>query len=154
MNSRRKKSYIHGLIVALLFLVSCGASQNHSGKESNPSSHVESSEETKTKFSHGEEIYSAHCAACHQPDGNGLEGTFPPLADSDYLMADKTRAIKQIINGSSGEMIVNGNTYNGIMPSPQLTDEEVQSVTYFILNAWGNNGGDVSLDEVKKARTQ
>lgn len=145
---------ISGSMFTLLFLASCNISTSQSGKESEPSSHVETSEETKNKFARGEEIYSAQCAACHQPDGKGIEGTFPPLANSDYLMADKTRAIKQIIHGSSGEMIVNGKTYNGIMPAPQLTDEEVQFVTYYILNAWGNEGGDVSADDVKKAKTE
>lgn len=154
MKIRIRISRKHCSIIALLLLVSCNSSSNHSGKGSEPSSHVESSEETKNKFARGEEIYSAQCAACHQPDGKGLAGTFPPLADSDYLMTDKTRAIKQIINGSSGEMMVNGKIYNGIMPAPQLTDEEVQLVTYFIMNAWGNEGGEVSADDVKKAKAQ
>ncbi|MBK6525973.1 MAG: hypothetical protein IPG07_10755 [Crocinitomicaceae bacterium] len=80
------------------------------------------------------------------------KGAFPPLAKSDYLLADKNRAIKQIINGSSGEMVVNGETYNSIMPPQPVNDEEIRDVMNYILNSWGNNGGEVTLEEVKAQR--
>lgn len=108
--------------------------------------------ETESKYASGEKVYNANCVACHQSQGEGVEGVFPPLANSDYLMADKKRAIKQIINGSSGEMIVNGITYNTVMPPQPLNDEEIKDVMNFILNSWGNNGGEVTLEEVKAER--
>jgi len=108
--------------------------------------------ETESKYAAGEEVYNANCVACHQSKGEGVEGVFPPLANSDYLLADKKRAIKQIINGSSGEMIVNGITYNTVMPPQPLNDEQVKNVMNFILNSWGNSGGEVTLEEVKAER--
>ena len=72
--------------------------------------------------------------------GEGIESAFPPLAKSDYMMADKNRSIKQILAGASGEMKVNGMTYNGEMPAIDLTDEQVSDVLNYVRNSWGNKG--------------
>jgi mono/diheme cytochrome c family protein len=37
----------------------------------------------------GKGIYEANCGACHQANGKGLPGAFPPLADSDYLQGNR-----------------------------------------------------------------
>lgn len=113
---------------------------------------TESTDEANTKYSEGLAIYQRTCVACHQASGEGVEGAFPPLAKSDYLLADKNRAIQQIIKGSTGEMTVNGTVYNSIMPAQELNDEEIKNVMNYILNAWGNSGGEVTLEEVKAQR--
>lgn len=105
-------------------------------------------------YSAGEEVYKTVCMACHQADGKGLTGAFPPLAGSDYLMADKGRAIKQVINGSDGEIIVNGETFNGVMP-PQgeaLNDQQIADVLNYVYHSWGNEGETVTPEEVTAAR--
>lgn len=127
----------------LSLAISCNSSQTSS---------EETNSESSSKYAAGEKVYNANCVACHQSKGEGVEGVFPPLANSDYLLADKKRAIKQIINGSSGEMIVNGITYNTVMPPQPLNDEQVKNVMNFILNSWGNNGGEVTLEDVKAER--
>ena len=137
------KKYIITCVVILL-LTACGNEQS--------SNEFHTEEVVASKYADGASVYKKTCIACHQAQGNGVVGAFPPLAKSDYLMADKNRAIKQIINGSGGEMIVNGETYNSIMPAQELTDEEVRDVMNYILNAWGNNGGEVTLDDVQKAK--
>lgn len=101
----------------------------------------------------GEAIYTSKCIACHQADGNGLPGAFPPLASSDYLLSgDNARIILQAINGSSGEIVVNGVSYNGVMPPQGLTNKEARDVVNYILNSWGNAGGTVTLDDVEAAQ--
>ena len=75
----------------------------------------------KASIERGKEVYNAQCITCHMEKGEGIEGVFPPVAKSDYLMADKNRSIKQILEGASGEMTVNGKTYNGEMPAIDLT---------------------------------
>lgn len=102
-------------------------------------------------YAAGEKIYTSLCISCHQKNGEGVVGAFPPLANSDYLLADINRSIDIVKNGMQGEIVVNGQTYNGIMANQGLTDEEVRDVTNYILNAWGNKGGEVSLDDVKTA---
>ena len=100
----------------------------------------------------GESVYLQNCAACHQPDGLGLKGAFPPLAKSDYLMADKKRAIQVVINGLEGKTVVNGVDYNGVMPALGLDDEDVANVLSYVFNTWGNKGAEVTRAEVKSAR--
>ena len=84
--------------------------------------------------------------------GEGIEGAFPPLAKSDYLMADKKRSITQVLNGVTGEIKVNGKTYNGDMPAFDLSDEEVSDVLNYVRNSWGNKGEAVLPAEVKALR--
>ncbi len=102
-----------------------------------------------TKYPNGAKIYQEKCFACHQATGLGMPGVFPPLKGSDYLMADKKRAVQQVLNGSSHEITVNGAKYAIPMP-PQLDNhQDAVDVINYVLNAWGNKGGTISLDEVK-----
>lgn len=110
----------------------------------------EMSKEEKIKF--GEKLYAQTCFACHQPTGKGMAGAFPPLAESDYLNADVERAIDIVIHGLRGEITVNGEAYNSIMPAQQLNDEEAAAVLTYIYNSWGNNGTEVSSSDVKAKR--
>jgi nitrite reductase (NO-forming) len=101
----------------------------------------------------GAVLYNGTCSVCHQQDGAGLEGVFPPLANSDYLMADTERAIAVVLNGLTGEVVVNGNTFNSVMPPmSQLNDDEIANILTFALNSWGNDGDTVSAEEVTAVR--
>ena len=106
----------------------------------------------KASIERGKEVYNAQCITCHMEKGEGVEGVFPPVAKSDYLMADKDRSIKQILAGVNGEMKVNGKVYNGEMPAIDLTDEQVSDVLNYVRNSWGNKGGPVTPGEVKVNR--
>jgi mono/diheme cytochrome c family protein len=99
----------------------------------------------------GKRLFTA-CAACHQPTGKGLPNVFPPLAGSDFLNADKGRAIKIIINGKQGEVVVNGVKYSNSMPPFPLSDDDVANVLTYIYNSFGNSGLEVTPDEVKAQR--
>lgn len=100
----------------------------------------------------GKQIYNKSCFACHQADGQGLDGAFPPLAQSDFLNADVNRAINVVLNGLSGEITVNGKTYNNVMPRQILTDEEIANVMTYIYNSWNNKGGEITPAMVAKVR--
>jgi nitrite reductase (NO-forming) len=106
----------------------------------------------KASIARGKEIYTSQCITCHLEQGEGIEATFPPLAKSDYLMADKKRSIEQILHGASGEIKVNGVTYTGEMPAVDLTDEEVSDVLNYVRNSWGNKGEAITPAEVKAVR--
>ena len=84
--------------------------------------------------------------------GEGIEGVYPPLAKSDYLMKDKKRSIQQVLYGVNGEIKVNGKTYNAEMTGLDLTDEEVGNVLNYVRNSFGNKGDAVLPDQVKAAR--
>lgn len=106
----------------------------------------------KASMERGKEIYTANCVTCHMQNGEGIDGVYPPLAKSDYLMEDKTRAIKQVFEGAIGSMTVNGIKYNGFMTGFPLNDEEVSDVLNYIRNSWDNKGEIVLPEEVKAAR--
>lgn len=100
----------------------------------------------------GKMVYAQNCAACHQADGSGLKGAFPPLAKSDFLMADKNRAIGVVMNGLEGKVSVNGTEYNGVMPALGLDDEDIANVLSYVRNSWGNKSDEVKSSEVKSLR--
>src|SRR5262249_21891624 len=101
----------------------------------------------------GESHFTGTCSVCHQANGQGVPSVFPPLAGSDFLMADKPRAIGIVLNGLSGAVIVNGNTYNSVMPPmSQLNDDELANILTYVRNSWGNSGDAVSAREVKTVR--
>jgi mono/diheme cytochrome c family protein len=93
------------------------------------------------------------CAACHQPSGQGRPNVFPPLAGSDFLNADKDRAIQTVIFGRHGEVVVNGQKFNNAMPSLPLTDQDIANVLTFVYNSFGNSGLEVTPEEVKALRS-
>lgn len=101
------------------------------------------------KYPKGAQIYKEKCTPCHQATGLGIPKAFPPLKGSDYLMADKVRAVAQVLNGSNEPMKVNGITYTTPMPPQVNTKEDAVAVINYVLNAWGNNGGTVTPDQVK-----
>lgn len=109
--------------------------------------------DTEIQMERGKRIYFASCFACHGQDGEGIPGVFPPVADSDYLMADKDRAIRVILKGLTGPITVNGKPYNSAMPPQDLTDQQVADVLTFVMNGFGNRGEDVTPAEVKAVRT-
>lgn len=104
------------------------------------------------RISHGQRTYTQICAACHQMNGQGIPGAFPPLANSDYLMADKARSIDTVIKGLEGKITVNGVEFNGVMPAVALSDNEVANVLSFVRNSFGNKGDAVKPEEVKARR--
>jgi nitrite reductase (NO-forming) len=106
----------------------------------------------KASIERGKNNYTIYCMSCHMEQGEGLEGVYPPLAKSDYLMADKKRSIVQTIKGVSGEMKVNGKVYNGEMTGFDLSDEEISDLLNYVRNSFGNKGGAITPAEVKLAR--
>ena len=101
----------------------------------------------------GAALYNGTCSVCHQGNGEGMANVFPPLANSDYLNADKIRSIGVVLNGLSGPVNVNGSSYDSVMPPmSQLNDDEVANILTYVLNSWGNNGGQISADDVKHQR--
>ena len=103
-------------------------------------------------FEHGRGIYVARCAMCHGATGDGFADSFPPLAKSDWLAVNRDGSIAAVVAGLNREIVVNGRTYRGQMPPVIIDDDEVASVLTFVLNSWGNPGGEVTAEEVRKVR--
>lgn len=94
----------------------------------------------------GKEIYTDFCLQCHMAKGEGVPGSFPPLAKSDYL-DDLDKSIHAIKYGLKGPIKVNGENYNSNMISQGLDDEEIADVMNYILNNWGNSNATAVTEE-------
>ena len=94
----------------------------------------------------GEEIYTDFCLQCHMANGKGVPGSFPPLANSDYLN-NIDQSIHAIKFGLKGPITVNGKSYNSNMISQGLDDEEIADVMNFILRSWGNESSTIVTEE-------
>ena len=101
----------------------------------------------------GEVLFKGTCSTCHQENGEGMQGVFPPLAKSDFLMSNPQRAIGVVLNGLTGPVTVNGAPYNSVMPPmSQLTDDEIANILTYTLNSWGNSDGVVTSKQVQQVR--
>jgi nitrite reductase (NO-forming) len=101
----------------------------------------------------GQALFAGTCSTCHQANGEGLEGVFPPLAKSSILAADPKRLEEIVLHGLNGPITVNGKDYNSVMPPmTQLTDDEIANIGTFVLNSWGNPGGKIDKADVAAKR--
>ena len=94
----------------------------------------------------GEEIYTDFCLQCHMTNGKGVPGSFPPLANSDYLN-NIDQSIHAIKFGLKGPITVNGKSYNSNMINQGLDDEEIADVMNYILRSWGNESSTIVTEE-------
>ena len=101
----------------------------------------------------GEKIFKVYCATCHQRDGKGASGRFPPLAGTDWVTGDKKRLIGILLNGLEGSIVVNGETYINAMPQHSfLKDHEIANVLTYIRQNFGNKASEVTPEEVRQVR--
>ncbi len=125
-----------------------GAIQKVTDKE-----HLASASTIEDQIKMGKTVYSNNCAACHQPDGKGIPGAFPPLANADYFNADWKRTIDTVKNGKTGKITVNGSVFNGVMPSLGLSDEDIANVLTYVSHNWGNKKRVFKKSEVSSVPT-
>ena len=92
----------------------------------------------KESKARGAVIYQDFCVTCHLPTGEGVPEVYPPLANSDYLLTNKTESIRGIKFGQRGPMVVNGITYDNTMMPLGLEEQEIADVMNYILSSWGN----------------
>ncbi|MFN8135062.1 MAG: cytochrome c [Bacteroidales bacterium] len=105
---------------------------------------------TAEQMEMGKKIYETpgKCITCHQANGQGVPNVFPNLVGSKFLLEQKVLAVTQVLNGSVkvGNKTVK---YPAPMPPQLASKEEAVAVINYVLNSFGNNGGVVTLDEVK-----
>lgn len=94
----------------------------------------------------GAQIFTGKCAGCHQANGAGVPGVFPPLAASPWVTESPTRLIQILLHGIQGPIDVLGVTYNGMMPAwKTLSDAEIAAVARYVRSAFGNSADTLSL---------
>ncbi len=144
--------------VLLVGIVAIGAVACSSASNSSASSKATTAAETAAPaataagaaVASGASVYSTNCSSCHQANGQGVAGAFPPLAANPAVAGDAKHVIHIVKFGLSGSLNVAGKTYNGMMPawSSQLSDGDIASVITYVRSSWGNKGSAVTTAEV------
>ena len=106
------------------------------------------------KYKWGKYVYQRACYKCHQKDGQGLSGAFPPLVGSEWLKRTDEDLIKIVMHGMMGPITVKGKKYNSVMApvGNMLKDGEIAATITYVKNTWGNRGRDVSSKKVTAIR--
>lgn len=104
----------------------------------------------------GKKLFNT-CATCHQPNGQGLPGVYPPLAGSEWVLGDDAHLVQILVHGLTGPVEVKGNTYNGAMPAfgpagYKWNDDKISHVLTYIRHEWGNSAEPITAVRVKEIR--
>jgi mono/diheme cytochrome c family protein len=105
----------------------------------------------------GKKIFLANCATCHQPNGMGVPGQYPPLAGSEYVNGGTRRLGMIVLKGLQGPLTVKGAQFGTAVMQPwdkTLTDARISDVLTYIRQEWGNKGGPVSPEGVAALRKE
>ncbi|HSI44261.1 MAG TPA: c-type cytochrome [Methylotenera sp.] len=132
-------------------------SNQASGQAPGQTSGQTSQPQQKTAAVSGAAIFTSRCSTCHQADGKGVAGAFPPLVGSPYVLGSPEVLVRIVLQGLQGKVDVEGQTYNGLMPAwaSQLSNEEIAAVTTHVRNELGTNkGGKIEADTVNKIREE
>ena len=101
----------------------------------------------------GKSLYNTYCGACHKEDGQGVGGTFPPLAGTERVSGDRQKLIDVVLNGLSGKITVKGKEYDQQMPAFHfLKDEEIAKILTYVRSNFGNSGSEIKANEISKQR--
>ena len=108
-------------------------------------------------FERGKKIYSANCATCHQANGQGVAGQYPPLAGSEWVLGSTKRLGMIILKGAEGPMTVKGAQYGSAVMQPwdkTLNDQKIADVMTYIRQEWGNKAGSVAPEGIAALRKE
>jgi len=104
-------------------------------------------------IANGKKIFMDNCASCHQADGGGIGNMNPPLVQTTYVLGDKIKLIKIVLNGFNEDVEINGQTYSNVMPSHDfLKDKEIADVLTYVRNSFTNKASIVTATQVKLVR--
>ncbi|MGB6986781.1 MAG: cytochrome c [Candidatus Aquilonibacter sp.] len=106
--------------------------------------------ENAASASAGAKVYNQNCASCHQANGQGQPGTFPPLVGNPTVTGYDIHLIHIVKYGLSGPIKVDNVQYNGMMPAwgQQLSNADIASVLTYIRSSWGNRSRPISESRV------
>lgn len=110
---------------------------------------------TVATASEGERLYQT-CVACHQANGQGMPGAFPPLAGSEWVTGSPDRLIAILVHGMQGPITVAGTEYNGVMlpygVSVEMSDPDLATLLTYVRSSWGNSASAISAEDVARVK--
>ena len=153
------KTYTSIAVTVLVVAVvgACSPSENQEATDPSTAVKPEAPEAAPVEMSQlaqqGEAVYGQYCVACHQTDGQGMSGAFPPLTQTKWVEGEKAELIGVILNGLQGPITVKGEEYNNVMASHDfLSDEDIAAVLTYVRQSFGNNVSEVTPEEVANVR--
>jgi len=142
------------IVVALAFLAAVAGCAGSSNSASTAASASAAALKNPASASDGATVYLTDCSSCHQTNGQGVSGAFPPLAGNAVVTGNPLAVIAIVKNGLEGRVTVNGAAYSGIMPSwkGQISDDQIAAVISYIRSSWTNHAGGVSVAQVESIK--
>lgn len=144
---------------ALLFLAlaACGGEGDDASRGEEGEEREERSASAAAQPALGERTYQQRCVSCHQLNGEGTPGVFPPLAGSEHATAANAGVpIRIVMHGLQGPIMVKGVEYSSVMPPYGLgivmSDAEVAAVLTYVRSSWGNRASAVTAEDVEEER--
>ncbi len=107
-----------------------------------------------TRAQLGKKVFDMTCVACHQSNGLGVPGQYPPLVGSEWATGSEERAIRIVLHGLNGPITVAGKEYNNVMAplGAALKDEQIANALSYVRASWGNAAPEVLPETVAKVR--
>lgn len=105
----------------------------------------------------GKKIFSANCATCHQANGLGVAGQYPPLAGSEYVINGTRRPAMVVLKGLEGPLTVKGSHFGTAVMQPwekTLTDAKIADVLTYVRSDWGNQAPPISTEQIAALRKE
>lgn len=132
----------------LIFLAGCGSKKKN---EEQPEVDFQTRVRIQQYVSAGRQLYNTHCANCHQAEGEGFAALYPPVKNADYFQEDVPRSVCIMKFGMEGEIMVNGKSYNQMMPAfNDLTNLELAEITTFLLNVFNDSTAIVTQHQIRE----
>jgi mono/diheme cytochrome c family protein len=131
-------------MAGLMLLAACGGDSAQSNSDS----------PEKQIAAMGKRVYNQQCITCHQSDGKGVPNVYPTLHGTEWVVGDKGRLVRLLLDGMKGPITVKGNDYNAVMTAhgPVLNDKQIAAVLTYVRKNFGNNASKVTTDEVTAVR--
>jgi mono/diheme cytochrome c family protein len=141
----------HAMLIPLVLAIAGCAGRSHGPTAASASAAVA---RNPGSASDGGALYVANCSSCHQADGKGVPGAFPPLAGDPVVTGNPIAVIAIVKNGLEGRLVVNGQAYSGIMPRWKglLSDEQIADVITYVRSSWKNRAPGVSIADVQAVK--
>jgi mono/diheme cytochrome c family protein len=155
ISNQKEKMMLKVLGMCMLVLcISPACNNNTSGKQLKGEETVSVANAAQhMNLKNGELIYQRHCQVCHQANGQGVPGYYPPIIGTKSSSGDKGYLIKVLMYGLSGEVTIEGKKYNSVMSNfRMLSDKEIADVLNYVRSQSDDNLEPVSPEEVKQIR--
>jgi mono/diheme cytochrome c family protein len=104
----------------------------------------------------GKRVFTTICQVCHQPNGQGLPGVYPPLAGSEWAQGSEERIIRIVLLGLNGPITVEGKDFNNAMAPLGVTlkDDQIANALTYVRQEWGNKAPEVKAETVARIRAE